>query len=427
MKLFETNGKIKLTLFTKFVLFLLVIFLFQAVMNYWFIRHNEFADARSKLFQLNSRVQDDLKYSNGVWDVDEYNHDQLTPNPTGSGGFTTTLYIVSKDGLVIERNLPIHGLLDTTDYKSLLTYEKPQTLSTATGEQWRVFTLPLYKGDSLSGAVFTSYHSPSIDDFSQIDQSLKAAAETISGKITYNESDINTKSVDIREVDYRISFEVINDKNQVVINNGRIPSAMDTRYFYSEITASSPRIIIDDVTKEPFLVTHKIIKDEKEAPVGVVVSAQSILTTETLLKKYILFTITTSAGLIAIISLSIFYTFRHELAQIVERRLHHHHLQVGPQSISFSPSDGKLSLDTFSFTFPKDTNQFQLLKEVFVKPGKAIHEDRLLKLIGKDLNKENWRVIYNSLLAVNKKTGVKLILYQDRSYRLNPEFLQLIN
>src|SRR5438105_565827 len=126
MKLFTRDKKsIKIV---KVFLSLAFLFVLQISLGHFLIKSFSIDDTKKSLDVLTARIQNDLKYKNKSWDTRMYAADPYTPHPTGSSGFTTPLYILATDGFVIERNQPINGYLDSSDFKHILSFKSPQTI-----------------------------------------------------------------------------------------------------------------------------------------------------------------------------------------------------------------------------------------------------------------------------------------------------------
>ncbi len=422
--MFQLKRKVSLTIFTKILSLLFAIFILQAVFNYAFIYESEFKQITNELTTLNNRIQNDIKYDKGSWNVNAYAADPLTPNPTGASGFSTNLYVITRDGLVIERNNPIYGLLDASDYKKLLSYQIPQTITTSTKEQWRVFAQPIISEGKTTGVVFVSYRDPGNINFSEVDEELIDTSKKIVSQITFKGDQIDVGNVDKRQLQYNISFEVVDAYNKVVLNNGRTPTSIDPSYFVDELNKKTTRQVIDEHAHIPYLVTHQLITDTTGNVVGIIVSGKSTAAAQLLLKDYLFFTTVTSAFLVLLILFSLFYSFRKELSHLIE--LHAHHHPTTPKSIHFNAKKGELKIDNQLFVFPLETNQYYLCVAVFSSPSKPKSEKDLLKLFGEKASKANWRKVYDASLSINKKVRLKLISYQDRSYKINSEFQKYI-
>jgi hypothetical protein len=125
---FWQNILINRRVFINITVFIATLFSLEIGMGYLFIQQSSMTQLRQSLTHTVERVQSDLLYENNQWNTEKYRADPETPHPTGSSGFLTPLYIVTSEGFVIERNLPIKGLLDTSDYKHYNPKQKPPLL-----------------------------------------------------------------------------------------------------------------------------------------------------------------------------------------------------------------------------------------------------------------------------------------------------------
>src|SRR5690606_23830401 len=82
-------------------------------------------EVKSSLDATIQRVKEDIDYKAGRWDTAKDDTDPQVP-----GNYR--LYVIAKDGFVIDRWRPIPGYLDTSDFKQLSQYSSPQTIETVT-------------------------------------------------------------------------------------------------------------------------------------------------------------------------------------------------------------------------------------------------------------------------------------------------------
>jgi hypothetical protein len=87
------------------------------------------------------RIKEDVLFENGKWNMYKYNADPNLPD-------TYPLYILATDGFVIDRWKPVKGYLDVSDFKHLLMFNSPQTITTPTNQSWRIFSKPIYNKNS---------------------------------------------------------------------------------------------------------------------------------------------------------------------------------------------------------------------------------------------------------------------------------------
>jgi hypothetical protein len=178
----------------------LFLFLFHTLLNYEFIRSVTTHDIETGLDTFTQRVEKDFRYKDGLWDTSLYSADPLTPHPHGSSGFTSPLYVITEKGLVIERSNPIKGLLDTSDYKLLVEFEQPTSLTTATNEHWRILSKKVYDKDIPVGVVVISYYNPSADNPDGLDAKMLENINTIIDSLSIQNGIIVTNKIDIRNI-----------------------------------------------------------------------------------------------------------------------------------------------------------------------------------------------------------------------------------
>ena len=155
----------------KVFLFFIFLSLLQIGITYIFVRQSSLNQIYDSFMSLSQRIQHDIKYDQGKWDTKLYNADPFTPYPHGSSGFSQPLYIITSEGFVIERNRPISGLLDSSDFKHLLSFSRPQSISTVTNENWRVLSSPIRNKARTIGVVLVAFYNPST---SQLDDVIKS-------------------------------------------------------------------------------------------------------------------------------------------------------------------------------------------------------------------------------------------------------------
>ncbi len=411
-----------------FVLFLLLLLLVAA---FGTLRYFLIEGVKKEMQVFTTRVEQGLKYKNGVWDTSQYTSDPHTPHPSGSSGFSTPLYIIASDGFVIERNSPINGLLDSADFAHLMAFQKPQTTKNITNEQWRILSQPIIEKNKIIGVIVASVYNPDSLILPDIDKKLSSNIQYIASRIKINKGTIDTSAVDIRDIGYDVSFEIVNNFNKVLLNNGRMPTYIDKSYVYHELQESRDvRFYTDSKNKETYLVFSRVLKDEFRNPVGVVIAGKSIhFVDQTLIHA-------APICLIAIVLLTIlaYYFFSYTQKNIVTKTVNQYDslrtTRKLPKKISFEKRNGVLMIDEQTIEIPFASNQYYLCKAVFVDPKKRWEIDELLEAFGQEPLPEHWRKVYDSMILLNKKTEaylpVKLIELRDKTYQLNPTLRPLL-
>lgn len=405
----------------RLVLFIIFTLLLQVSITYVGLKEILVQEDKDFVRNMINIVKNDMKYSNGKWDTTLYNSNPLTPYPNASSTFP--LYVITTDGFVIERSKPINGFLDTSDLKQLLQFNTPQSINTITNEKWRILSNPVMDNGSIIGVIVVSYYNPEDQILESIDKRLYENLEIIERNVYYENNNLIVKNLDIRTIDYSISFEVVNKFNKLVVNNGRLPAFIDPSYVNNELNESNFRNIVDQESKEEFVVANETINDENGNPIGVVVVGKSIEPINTTLKDYLLLTFIVA---ISLTFPTIMITILFLKWEVTSKNKKDIEGQKLPKFISFNSKTSILIVDTKQIEIPFDTNQHYLLKLLFSSPKKKWEHDEILEKFGESFNNSNTRKIYDTMSAINKKAEMRLIIYQDKKYFIQPDLLSMI-
>ncbi|MBI1862547.1 hypothetical protein HYS00_00320 [Candidatus Microgenomates bacterium] len=395
--------------------YILFIACFQIILSYAIVYEWKLGRLKADLSAYATRVAQDLTYREGKWDTTAYLSDPLTPHPSGSSGFVQPLYILSIDGFVIERSNPVTGYLDSSDTKHLLTFQRVATLDSITNERWRVQSKPIAMEGMPAGVVTAAYFNPDATSLSEIDQKIASDSSRLLGIITQGKNrELDVSAVDIRHVNYDISFEIVDRYNKVLINNGRTPSFIDRSYVIDEIHAPAYSIIRSPKTREAFLLHRRVLYANSQ-PVGLIVTGFRMNDVYDMLNAYLVVSLLTAvATLLPIVYLALTKLKKQIPVSVSKTAIKH---------ISFNRSSGELKINETMLVLPYASNQYYLLDAIFAHPKKRWEHDELLEKLGEDTNDTANRTVYDTMLAVNRKAGIKLIEYKDKTYRFNPSFL----
>jgi hypothetical protein len=402
---------------------ILLFFCFFGLITGFLLRNNLLYNEEVSLEKLTKQAENDLDYAGGKWNTAKYNADPSTPHPSGSSGFGSSLYIITADGFVIERTQPVNGILDSADFKHLMTFNSPQTLNIVTNEQWRVLSRPIQAPNGTTiGVIMVAYLNPPAQVIQSIDEKLQKNLAYIASATTIKNDEVDISRVDIRDVDYDISFEVVNHFNRVLLNTGRVPTYIDPSYVEQEMAQKEGIMQFKDkLTGKTYLLHKEHLSDAAGKPVGVIIAGKSIDYIADTLKNLFL------PAIISTIIVSILLTallYRFAISPSPEKKEEEHpRKNTSPEFIVFDAESSVLTLDDRTVQIPYATNQYELAKAVFSAPTKRWELDELLELFGETENLSNWRKVYDATLALNKKSGLKLVIYKDKTFRLNPEFI----
>ncbi len=374
---------------------------------------------------IGKRVENGLVYKNGKWNTTLYTADPQTPHPSGSSGYSTPLYILTNDGFVIERNSPIPGLLDTSDFRHIMAFQTPQNLSITTNETWRIYSQPITYNKKNVGVIMTAYYNPEGSTLSSIDEKLQRTLNGLKSKITYKNGKIDVTKIDIRQIDYDVSFEVVNEFNKVLLNNGRMPTYIDKSYIENEFKLTNkPRVVKTDTTS--YLIYSHEIRDEHNNPVGLILVGKSINYIHEIFIKYLIIIL----GITILLAIILFYVLKNAVNNFLRSyMLYYEQLQSEkpmPSSIMFNKQESYIDVDGEKTDIPYASNQYYLCDAFFSNPHKRWEQDELLDKFGEIEPEHHWRKVYDAAHAINKKLGIKLIESKDRIFRINPEILPLI-
>jgi hypothetical protein len=368
-----------------------------------------------------------LRFDGKTWDTSLYNSDPYTPYPNGSSGFSNPLYILTKEGFIIERSSPIRGLLDTSDFKHLSKFNKPETIHTVTNEWWRILSKPIEKNGLVLGVVVVSYYNPRESETLLIDRKMEENISFILSQIQVKDNKMNVSRLDIRNIHYEFSFEVVDNYNNVLINNGRVPTFIDTSYFAKEVESQQRRIVTDKKTQEQYMVITRIITDIKSEPVGLIIIGESVRSLYTILHNYVLFALFVSLFCIVPLLVYVVHIFRKDVVAILAEKISNIK-SIEIKNIYFDKKGSSIQIDGRKYEIPYASNQYYVCDAIFSAPTKKWEYDELLEKLGDIKSDEiNGRKIYDAVLAINKKCGFKLIEYKYKVFTFNPLFLSRLS
>lgn len=413
-------------------LYTLQVLIGAVVMYHFYIQSNQ-----ASLSMLTERVQQNITYQNGSWDVSTYKAHPLIPD-------RFRLYVLSVDGFVIDRWRPISGFLDLSDMKYLLGFQTPQTVETITNQRWRVFSLPIPNGNNNSiGVIAVSFYEPDLSKIQEIDRRLVDTAQAIEEKLVVTGDQIDTSAIFRKDTPFDITFQVVSQYNHMLISSSNansmnsMPTFIDPSYVSREMRAPHSRQIKSASGANTFLVESQPMMDEDGQPVGVIIGATSISIIYDLLQRYLLL----AAGL-GVLLTGVFANFVKAHRQHIEKLTFEKLQQTLRQKtkplsaeqvtrIHFDKKACVLTINTTSFEFTYATNQYYLLSSLFASPRKKWETDELIEKFGEEWNKNSWRKVYDAMAAINAKTAEcmtpKLIVVSNKTYQINPRLLSKLD
>lgn len=373
------------------------------------------------LNRLTKRIQEDVVYKNGSWDTNRYISDPELPG-------TFPVYILTADGFVIDRWKPVHGFLDTSDVRRLLSYQTPTTVNTPTNQTWRMLSKPIMHNNDMLGIITVSYFAQQGDTVA-VDAKLQQSIAAIESKISIKNNMIEASNFDVRDITLGVAVQIVDKFNRIIVKNNntnsidQIPNYIDASYIGTVANASPIRQIQDADTGERFLLVSTPIFDANGYISGVIVVGKSISAIDQILRDFVItdavlgISLAFFFSLFSLGSIRKYVLFRAQTS-IVESKTKHEIAHL-----AFDKKAGTIMLDDHEIHIPYATNQYYLCEALFSNPKKRWEVDVLLEKFGEhDLT--NWRKVYDAMLIINKKVmpiiDDKLIIVHEKTYQINP-------
>lgn len=393
-------------------------FLIQIVLGCVIAFHLTYKENHSSyqtLNKLNTRIRESIVHDRTGWSLSRYIADPLTPHPSGSGGFSDTLYIIMSDGFVIERNLPLAGFLDSGQYQYLHEFQTPQTVEPMPRETWRIQSKKATYGSNEVMIGVAVYH-PERFVSEVVNAKLTSALDYITRQVSLRDHGVLLPPIDMRQIDYDVSFEIVSSENKTIVNNGRMPSYIEKSRFFDELHTPQQRTIVDATNHTSYLVLRTEIPNSDGSVGAIILSAKPALTIKTVIRAYWL-EIAAYIGIQSLLYAGTAYFIRRKFAP----------RQVS--TISFDVARGLLLIDDRQIMIPTDTIQFKLCKRLLLPPFQAHTGTQLLDEGDGDLQKD-WRKVYDAVVLLNRKIEhllpTKLIEVHHRHFSLSTSYRALI-
>ena len=416
-------------LFANLVIFFLVLLFLHIFVGYYIMKLIFIRGVHADLEAYTARVRSDFSFTDGLWNTSRYLADPLTPHPNGSSGYTQPLYIVTSNGFVLERSSPIHGFLDTSDFQKIRTFTTPQYVNGDTNERWRVLSKEIMYNNAAVGVILVASYNPTPESIPQVDFDLRNNIDILLQKISITaDGSVSVQGVDVRNIQYSVSFEIVDVHNRVLLNNGRTPSFIDPSYV--DTAARQQREYIrDEYSHEQFFVHYDVIRDNAGTSKGMIIAAHSLSDMDTLLRKFLIVSFLFGVGVVVPISLLFSQIIRDWMRMNIahERDEALKILRELPASLSFDRKKPAIIADEILYPIAYASNQYYVCDALFSQPKKRWETDILLDRMGEKADSKNSRTLYDTVLALNKKFLWRLVVYKDKTYQLNPDLLSRLS
>jgi len=401
-------------------------FLIYLVANYYIIYFLSLSDIKAYLNRSVINVASDFEYVDGKWNTEKYLSDISTPTEV-------PLYIYTTSGFQMDRLNAIHGLLDTSNFDYASSFKQPTTVVSPAGETWRASSHLIYRNSQNKGVILVAHFEPKGIPTKEVDAKLQEMAVMLDSKIQLIGNSLDVSSVNQKEVDANISFEIIDTFNRSLVSVGGAPAFIDKSYVQDALSFREFRKIYDLKTHIPYLIYSKPIVSKNET-VGVVVVGKGLDQLEKTLGYQLWFSLI--AGIVAILLfvIVVVYLYRHDISEVVQERIDNLANPAPPEiySISFDREKGNIVANKdICISIPKNSHQFDICSRLLQTPMKNFDTLDLAEAIGNQEASDNIaRMVYDSVLSINDKVKrvlrVQLITRKNHQYRINPELASKI-
>lgn len=321
--------------------------------------------------------------------------------------------------------------MDLSRYSALDSYTTIQTLTTATNEKWRVYTEPLLIGEKAIGIIMVAVYNSQDRDLPQVDKHIHDVVAQIRLNLTISDEFIDTSKIDIRKIPFDTSFQIVSRFNKVLLQSqnsnsvSNIPSFIDRSYVDNQLKGDREKLVKDSETNEGYLTLTTPVLDNKQSVAGVIVVGESTSSAYRAATKFFLLSLLVNLliSAAAIILVNLYMKNRQKNNPIKDKE------KLLPKSIVFMKKSCKIFVDGELIDIPYASFQFYFCDSLFSKPKKRWEVDELLEIFGEDFGVEKWRKIYDTMVALNKKTSgmvEKLFIVKDKRYFINPKLTSII-
>lgn len=404
----------------RLVFLLCSFFLAQLLAGAAIINFVSISQTKEFINQISQNAVNNIHYKDGRWDTAKYDSDPEIP-----GNFR--IYIISKDGFIIDRWRPIPGYLDTSDYKQLLSFAQPKSIRTVTNQDWRILSVPISHDGNTVGVITTGYYGDKKGGDSEIDKELYKAADTIRQKVVINDSEINTQAINAYEVPFRVSYQVVDQYNKIHAKSDnsntldRLPNYIEPSYISKQLKSSSVNVIKSSSNGEKFLVKVTPLKDSKNQTVGTIIVARTMAPFSSLINQYLLLFGAASFLIIIMALVAVLSVKDKNRRPIVTAKIKRSEVI---RTASFDKKHSQLIVNNHRITIAYATNQYYVCAALFSAPKKKWEIDELTEKLGYEHEPGSWRKVYDAVNSINKKAldlcSTKLIITNNKTNQINP-------
>jgi Putative DNA-binding domain len=241
--LFQSLRKRRARLFLAF-LFFATVFAVATTVQHHFVHTQLYGTTARELSSWAVQIANEIAYKDH-WDLQGYRRASLD---------VPSWNIVTKDGLIIDVEGFIPGLLGQVEPLDESILNGPKTVVTSVGETWRLFARKV-----AGGSVIVGICSP--DNTADADSRLLANAARFGPTLE------QAAMIGSREIDFIVDYAVVSSKGELKAASGGVPLRIDT----NGLPNPSDHLAPFNTNGKPYLLYFKGILDAQSQRVGTII------------------------------------------------------------------------------------------------------------------------------------------------------------
>lgn len=230
-------------------LFLTVVFVLAAVFQGWFVKAQLDQTTKKELAIWAEAVAKEVAYKD-KWDLSGYRNASI---------FVPCWHIVTRDGLIVDEEGFLSGLLGKVQLPSQIILGKTETVNSSIGESWRLFWRRLDNGYVVVGML-------SSEDTTNADALLRANSDRFGSTLK------QAVAVGSRQIDIKVDYAVVSADGEMENVSGGVPLTTNPLVF----TTTGDRLTTLTSNGATYWVLHHPIVDLHGQPVGEVIVQQDM-------------------------------------------------------------------------------------------------------------------------------------------------------
>jgi hypothetical protein len=220
------------------------IFVSMAVVQRWFIHAHLYQTSKQELASWSEQVANEIAYRDR-WDLGGYRRASIT---------APSWYIIAKDGLIVDVEGFIPGLFGKVELPDEAIFSRPQTVTSAVGETWRLAGRKVVGGSVIVG--INLLYNPSDAD-TELLANLKRFGSTID----------QATSLKTREIDLDVEYAVVSSNGELKAAWGGLPLKTNPQVLQLSYDHLTPFVS----NNKSYLLYSRPIRDSRGQNVGTII------------------------------------------------------------------------------------------------------------------------------------------------------------